>query len=77
MQKLRLLLRSAERLTLYGRHQPAFELYQKVLKEYPDYPDPLSIYQKLLPLAKKLDQKEEVERCEREIKRLSPPPAKP
>jgi len=78
MQKLRLMLRSAERLVVYGSHAQACELYQRLLKEYPDYPDLLSVYVKLLPLAKKLNNKEEIERCEREIKRLAPPPsAKP
>ena len=78
MQKLRLMLRLAERQALYGGHQQAFDLYLQILKEYPDYPDQLSLYQSLLPLGKKLDKKEEIDRCEREIKRLSPPPpAKP
>ena len=45
--------------------------------QFPDYPDLLLIYQRLLPLAQKLGKKEEVERCQHEIQRLSPaPPAK-
>ena len=74
MQKLRLLLQLAERSGTCGNTAQAFDLYQKVLKDYPDYPEPLTIYQRLLPLAQKLERKAEVERCEQEIKRLSPPP---
>ncbi len=74
-QKIRLLLTLAQRRTIYGADQSAFDCYQKLLQECPDYPDPLGIYQKLLPLAQKLGKKEEAARCEREIKRLTPPPA--
>lgn len=71
-QKIRIMLRLAERRTYFGPDQAAFDTYQEFLKEFPDYPDLLSIYQKLLPLAQKLAKKEEIERCEREIKRLAP-----
>jgi uncharacterized protein (TIGR03790 family) len=73
-QKIRIMLKLAERRAFFGPEQAAFNLYQKFLNDFPDYPDLLSIYQKLLPLAQKLAKKEEVERCEREIKRLAPPP---
>jgi tetratricopeptide (TPR) repeat protein len=76
-QRIRVMLNLAQRRTYFGPERAAFDLYEKFLKEFPDYPDLLAIYQKLLPLAKKMDQKEEVERCEREIKRLAPPPAAP
>ncbi len=75
-QKIRVLLRLAERRTLYGQDQAVFDLYEQFLKEFPDYPDLLAIHQKLLPLAQKLDRKDTVERCEREIKRLTPTPPK-
>jgi tetratricopeptide (TPR) repeat protein len=71
-QKLRLLLRQAERSAIYGRDQAAFDLYQTLLKDYPDSIDLLAINQKILPLAKSLNKKQEIERCEREIKRLAP-----
>jgi hypothetical protein len=51
-------------------------LYQQFLKEFPDYPDVLGIYQKMLPLAQDLNQTAEVEKIQKEIDRLSPPPAK-
>jgi hypothetical protein len=56
-----------------GPDQAACEIYQKFLQEFPDYPDRLSICQKLLPLAQKLGKQDEVQRCQEEIKRLSAP----
>ena len=38
------------------RQQEAYEDYQKLLQEFPDYPDKLAICRKLLPLAQKLKQ---------------------
>jgi uncharacterized protein (TIGR03790 family) len=73
-QKTRIMLKLAERRSYFGPDQAAFDIYQRFLKEFPDYPDLLSIYQKLLPLAQKLEKKDEVERCQREIKRLAPAP---
>ena len=73
-QKTRIMLKLAERRSYFGPDQAAFDTYQKFLNEFPDYPDRLSIYQKLLPLAQKLEKKEEVERCQREIKSLSTAP---
>jgi tetratricopeptide (TPR) repeat protein len=76
-QRIRLLLTLAERLPALNRQQEACENYQKLLQEFPDYPDKLTIYRKLLPLAEKLDKKTDMERYEAEITRLSPPPPKP
>jgi uncharacterized protein (TIGR03790 family) len=72
-QRIRILLTLAERRELYGPDSTAFALYEQFLKENPNYPDLLSVYTKLLPLAKRLEKNSEVERCEREIKRLTPP----
>lgn len=74
LQRMRILLTLGQRRVLYGPDLAAYEIYQQFVKEYPDYPDLLGIYQKLLPLAQKLGKKEEVERYEREIKRLTSPP---
>jgi uncharacterized protein (TIGR03790 family) len=74
-QKARILLLLAQRRTLYGPDQKAAAAYREFLKEFPDYPEKLSIYQKLLPLAQKIGDKAEVERCETEIKRLTNPSA--
>ena len=78
-QKIRLILTLTRVQTLYGRDKQAYDWYQKFLKEFPDYPDLLGIYRKMLPLAETVGTKEDVEKYQQEIKRLSPPvaPAKP
>lgn len=74
LQKLSLLLKLIDRLTLYGRRAEALDCGEQLLKGYPDYPDRLAIWQKLLPLARHLNRPETIERCELEIERLTPPP---
>jgi uncharacterized protein (TIGR03790 family) len=76
-QRIRLLMKAAERRTLYGPDDKAFAHYDTLLKENPDYPDALKIYQAMLPIARRMGNKAGVERCEKEITRLSPPPATP
>jgi uncharacterized protein (TIGR03790 family) len=71
-QKARILLLLGHRRTFYGPDQKTIEYYRQFLKEFPDYPEKLTVYRKMLPIAQKLDDKAEVERCEAEIKRLSP-----
>jgi len=71
MQKLRLLLTLAERRSSYGPDRIGLEFYQRLLKEYPDYPDLLGLYRKMLPVAKRMRDTSTIERCEREITRLS------
>ena len=68
------MLNLAERRTLYGPDRTACELYEKFLQQFPDYPDLLSIYEKLLPLAQKLGKKDQVARCQQEINRLTTAP---
>jgi len=74
-QKIRLILTLTRVQTLYGRDKQAYGWYQKFLKEFPDYPDLLAIYQKILPLAETVGAKEEVEKYQQEITKLSPPAA--
>jgi uncharacterized protein (TIGR03790 family) len=74
-QKIRLLLNVANRRTYFGAHQVAYDYYRQFLKEFPDYPDLLAVYQKMLPLAEKLNKKEDAERWQKEIQRLTPAPA--
>ena len=76
-QKIRLLLNLGQKRSFFGPDESAYQLYQTFIKEFPDYPDLLSVYKKSLPLAKRLNNKEGIELCEREIKRLSPPPDPP
>lgn len=69
-QKQRLLLLLAHRRTIYGPEQKAIQHYRQLLEAFPDYPDKLTIYQKVLPLARKIGDKAEIERCQAEIKKL-------
>jgi len=73
-QRVRLRLTLFDKLLALDRQPEAYEDYQKLLQEYPSYPDKLAIYRKLLPLAQKLDRKADAENYQAEINRLSPPP---
>jgi uncharacterized protein (TIGR03790 family) len=77
LQRVRLRLTLGEKLLALDRQQEACEDYQKLLPEFPDYPDKLTIYRKLLPLALKLDKKADAAQYEAEINRLAPPPPNP
>lgn len=76
-QRIRLRLTLGEKFIALERWQDAYEDYQKLLQESPVYPDRLSIYRKLWPLALKLDKKAEAAQYEAEINRLSPAPPPP
>ena len=76
-QRVRLLLTLAEKQLALDRPREAYEDYQRLLREFPNYPDKLALYRKLLPLAQKLDQKADAEKYEAEITRLTPPPPAP
>ncbi len=58
-QRVRLLLKLGERLAATDRALEAFDVLERLLRECPDYPDKVAVYQKLLPLAEKLGKKEE------------------
>ena len=71
-QKIRLILSLAQKRYAVGSDRAAADLYQRLIKDFPNYPDLLTVYQKLLPLVQKLGQKDQVERCQQEIQRLTP-----
>jgi uncharacterized protein (TIGR03790 family) len=73
-QKVRLLLTLGERREIYGPDREAYATFQRLLKEVPDYADPLPIYKKLVTLARRLEKNEDAARWEREVQRLSPKP---
>jgi len=75
-QRIRLLLTLGEKLLALDRTQEAYEDYQELLQEFPDYPDKLAICRKLLALAQKLDKKADAAGYEAEVNRLAPPPQK-
>jgi tetratricopeptide (TPR) repeat protein len=54
-QRLRLRLTLGQKLAALDRQEEAYEDYQKLLQEAPDYPDKPAIYRRLLPLARKLN----------------------
>jgi uncharacterized protein (TIGR03790 family) len=75
-EKMRLLLHLAYLRSYFGPVSKALQNYQSFLAEFPDYPDTLDIYRKMLPLARSVADDKLVERCELEIKRRGPTPEK-
>ena len=63
-QRIRLLLALGEKLSLVERWADAYQVYQTLLQQAPDYPDKPGIYKRLLPLAQKLDKKGDAEKYE-------------
>jgi uncharacterized protein (TIGR03790 family) len=74
-QRIRLLMKCAERRSVYGPDARAYGHYETLLKENPDYPDALKVYRLMLPLAQRMKNAAAIEQCQKEIKRLSQPPA--
>ena len=74
-QKLRLLLNLGEKLANLDRANEAFDAYQTLLRDYPDYPDKLGVYKSLLPLAQKLGKKTEAATYQAALSPPAPPPA--
>jgi tetratricopeptide (TPR) repeat protein len=68
-QRVRLRLALGERMIGLEQNSDAFENYQLLLRECPEYPDKQAVYRKLLTLAQKLDKKSDAERYESELKR--------
>jgi tetratricopeptide (TPR) repeat protein len=76
-QQTRLTLTLADLLALFAREPQALALYQSFLDSFPDYPAPLAIYRKMLPLAQSLDQTDEIRRIQTAIDQLAPPQPEP
>ena len=74
-QRIRLLMKCAERRSVYGPDAKAYAHYETLLKENPDYPDSLKVYRLMLPVAQRMNNAAAIEQCQKEVKRLSPPPA--
>jgi tetratricopeptide (TPR) repeat protein len=75
-QKTRLLLGLCRLQELSGREKQALEHYEQLLREIPDYPDPLAIYRQMLPLAQQLNEVEKAAQIQGHINRLSPVPTR-
>jgi uncharacterized protein (TIGR03790 family) len=63
-QRIRIRLTLGKKLEQQNQSQAAYDNYQKLLQESPDYPGRTSIYQKLLALARKLNKPDDVARYE-------------
>lgn len=63
-QRVRLRLALGEKLSGLDRFLEAYQNYEKLIEEMPDYPDKPAIYRLLLPLARKLDRQADVEKLE-------------
>ena len=63
-QRIRLRLTLGGKLEDQNRDQEAYDNYQQLLQESPDYPGKMIIYQKLLALARKLNKPDEITRYE-------------
>jgi tetratricopeptide (TPR) repeat protein len=72
-QRERVMLAQAELLNTGGKEQASLDRYQEFLKAFPDYPDRLRIYRKMLPLAKSLRLTAVEQQIQRELDRLDPP----
>ena len=70
-QRIRLRLTLAEKLTAQNRDEDAYQNYQKLIEEFPNYADRLSIFKKLLALAQKLGKKDDAGKYEEQIKMLT------
>ncbi|MCX7723356.1 MAG: TIGR03790 family protein [Verrucomicrobiae bacterium] len=75
-QRVRLLLNLAEQLLRLNRENEAYEVYKQFLHQCPNYADRLSIFQKLVALARKLG-KPDVTTLEAELEKLSAPKRAP
>ncbi len=61
-QRLRLLLILGERLSALNQNSEAYEMYQTLLRQYPDYPDKNFVYNRVQELAQKLGKKPDAEK---------------
>jgi predicted Zn-dependent protease len=69
-QKVRLVLTLTDKLQTSGRQVEAFDILDHFYKETPDYPDQLSLCEKLEPLASKIKKSDDAKNYRAEIKRL-------
>lgn len=68
-QRVRVTLSLGRALALADRPEPAVAVYRQFLKDQVDFADPLAIYQRLIPLLRKLGWNEEAARYEQEVSR--------
>jgi tetratricopeptide (TPR) repeat protein len=71
-QRLRISLVLAPMKNNLGDGQRAYEIYQGLIRDYPDYPDLLKLYQKILPLADKFGKPGESAEYTKRVQELTP-----
>ena len=70
-QKLRLLLHLGEKFQALDRPSDAYEQYQSILRDYPAYADKVAVLKLLVPLARKLEKKSDLETYEGQLQSLT------
>jgi tetratricopeptide (TPR) repeat protein len=70
-QRIHLTLELGEKLRALNKEEEAYDYYQALLKNCPDYPDKRDIIQRLIPLAQKMNKSADVQKYEAELKSLS------
>jgi uncharacterized protein (TIGR03790 family) len=73
-QRVRVMLELGGQLIALDRPAEAYAVYQDFLRQFPEYPDQLAIYRKLLALAQELGKSEDVATYEHAASRLAAPP---
>lgn len=76
-QRLRIMQILPDRLIALGQNEAAYEIYQKFVKEFPDYPEILDVYRNLADLAQKLGHKDDAAKYQRQIGSLTEPHVPP
>lgn len=74
IQKIRLSLTLAPKLGSYRKQEASVELFEKFLKENPNYPDRLTVLRLAEPVAREIKNNELADAWKAEITRLTPPP---
>jgi tetratricopeptide (TPR) repeat protein len=72
LQRVKITFTLANMQNNLGRSREAYELYQGLLRDYPNFPDLLQIYRKILPLAEQHGKPGEAAEYSRAIKALAP-----
>jgi uncharacterized protein (TIGR03790 family) len=70
-QQIRVALALAQIQEFSGKLDEAYATYQEFIKNFPDYPDLLTIYKKLVPLSGQLKKATDREQYQREVDRLT------
>lgn len=70
-QRVRVLYALGELRSNYGPDTKAYEAYLTILKENPDYPEKAVVYQKLVPLARRLGKRTDEEGFTKELNKLT------